>query len=359
MARLLLISLGKLTGAVLEAAARDPRFESIVVAGRNADYGQAKVNQARIGAGLEGRFPHISFERFDFNLAGAGAILKRLAPDVAFAAPSLLPWWKVGASKHPKAAEMPFAGWLAGHLAPMLKLAMVWTQSGLTAPWVGAAYPDVVNYVLSCRGPAPTVGCGNFVESVPKIRFAVAEATGALPGDVEVKLVGEHALEYRLYASKGADVDLPPYLLKASWRGRDVTEAGRVGLTRPMPIPYDNDFNLLAASAAVGLLAALAGAGDVATHAPAPNGLLGGYPIRASRGKVAVDLPKEWSLEQAVETNRLALPWDGIAEIEADGTVRYTDRTAAALRQLLGRPVDRLKPEEAPTHAAELMIALS
>ena len=104
MARLLLISLGKLTGAVLEAAARDPRFESIVVAGRNADYGQAKVNQARIGAGLEGRFPHISFERFDFNLAGAGAILKRLAPDVAFAAPSLLPWWKVGASKHPKAA---------------------------------------------------------------------------------------------------------------------------------------------------------------------------------------------------------------------------------------------------------------
>src|SRR5579862_4864139 len=104
MARLLLISLGKLTGAVLEVAAR------------NADYGQAKVNQARIGAGLEGRFPRISFERFDFNVAGAGAILKRLAPDVAFAAPSLLPWWKVGASKHPKAAEMPFAGWLAGHL---------------------------------------------------------------------------------------------------------------------------------------------------------------------------------------------------------------------------------------------------
>jgi hypothetical protein len=359
MARLLLISLGKLTGAVLEAAARDPRFTSIVVAGRNADYGQAKVNQARIGAGLEGRFPEIRFERFDLNEAEAGAVLKRIVPDVAFAAPSLLPWWKVAASKQAKAIDMPFAGWLAGHLAPMLKLAAVWTDSGLTAPWVGAAYPDVVNHILSLRGAAPLVGCGNIVDAVPKIRFAVAEATGAPPEEIEVKLVGEHALEYRLYAGKSAPAEPPPYLLQVRWRGRDVTEAGRAGITRSMPIPYDLDFNLLTASAAVGLLAALAGAGELSTHAPAPNGLLGGYPIRASAGKVAVDLAEGWTMAEAAEVNRRALPWDGIAAIEADGTVVYTDRTAAALRQLLGRPIERLKPEEAPTHAAELLIALS
>jgi hypothetical protein len=106
-------------------------------------------------------------------------------------------------------------------------------------------------------------------------------------------------------------------------------------------------------------LAALAGGDEIATHAPAPNGLLGGYPIRASRGKVELDLAPHWSLAEAMAINRSSLPFDGIAEIEADGLVHFTDRTATALRTLLGRPVDRLKPEEAPTHAAELLLAIS
>jgi len=357
MARLLLISLGKLTGAVLEAAARDPRFDSIVVAGRHGDYGRAKVNQARIGAALEGRYPAIAFEGFDFNEAGGAAILRRLSPDVAFAAPSLLPWWKIAASTNPAAKQMPFAGWLACNLAPMLKLASVWTESGLACPWVGAAYPDVVNAVLAGMGLAPTVGCGNIVEAIPKICFAAAEATGAPPQAIEVKLVAEHALEFRRYAEPGGE--LPPYLMRARWGERDVTSEGRAGLTRPMPIPYDMDFNLLAASATVGLLAALAGEGDIATHAPSPNGLIGGYPIRASRGRVELDLPLDWPLAEAEAINRRSLPFDGIAEIERDGLVHFTQPTSEALKSLLGRPIDRLKPAEAPTHAAELLLALS
>ena len=75
MARLLLISLGKLTGALLEAAARDDHFDEIIIAGRQSEYGRAKANQARIGAALEGHFPEITFERFDFNEPGAGLLL--------------------------------------------------------------------------------------------------------------------------------------------------------------------------------------------------------------------------------------------------------------------------------------------
>jgi hypothetical protein len=358
MSRLLLISLGKLTGAVLEAAARDGRFGSIVVAGRHPEYGRAKVNHARIGAALEGRYPTIDFLPFDFNEPGAATTLARLSPDVAFAAPSLMPWWKVAESKNPKAKEMPMAGWLACHLAPMQKLASVWAESGLACPWVGAAYPDVVNAILALSGPAPTVGCGNIAESIPKIRFAASAATGAPPGEIEVRLVAGHALEYRLYVDAKSS-RLPPYLLQARWRGRDITAEAERGLSEPMPIRYDLDFNLLRASATVGLLAALAGGGELATHAPAPNGLMGGYPIRASQGRVTLDLPPEWSLDRALEVNRRALSWDGVAGVDPDGTVHLTELTAGMLRTLLGRPIDRLKPEEAPTHAAELLLALS
>ena len=70
--------------------------------------------------------------------AGAAVRLQSFDPDVAFAAPSLLPWWKVAASANPKAKDMPFAGWLACNLAPMLKLAAVWDRSRQAlppAPW--------------------------------------------------------------------------------------------------------------------------------------------------------------------------------------------------------------------------------
>src|SRR5262249_52908241 len=181
MARLLLISLGKLTGTVLEAAARDIRFDSIVVAGRQTEYGRAKANQARIGAALEGRFPKIAFERFDFNEPGAARFLRRFAPDVAFAAPSLLPWWKIAASANPKAKAMPFAGWLACNLAPMQKLSAVWAESRLACPWIGAAYPDVVNAILAATGSAPTVGCGHIGEGIPQGRLSAGAAQGAPP----------------------------------------------------------------------------------------------------------------------------------------------------------------------------------
>lgn len=362
MSRLLLISMGQLTTMVLEAVARRGSFDEIVVASRNAAVATLKLNNARIGAAIEGRFPKLRAVALDFNETDAAArILMEIRPDIAFAAPSLLPWWRIDrlvAAGRTVLAEIPFAGWLAFHLAPMLTLARAWQASGLQCPWIGASYPDVVNAILHRHlGHGPLCGAGNIEEAVPKLRFMAADAVGADPAELEIWLVAQHALEYHLYAPTETS-DPPPCLLRVLWRGRDISAEVGPRLFRPMPIPYDLDFNRLTASATCVLLDALLHDVPQRLHVPAPNGLVGGYPVRAAAGRVDLDLAEGWSLATAQGCNEASLAWDGIGAIDADGTVRYTDRTAAVLSAFLAERVDRMTPAEAPDFARRLLVAL-
>jgi len=362
MARLLLISMGALTGTVLEAIARRGSFSEIVVAGRNPVAAERKLNNARVGAAIEGKFPAMRAVGLDFNDRDAAArTLAEIRPDVAFAAPSLMPWWRIDqlvADGRRELADMPFAGWLACHLAPMLALARAWEASGLACPWIGASYPDVVNGVLHRHlGHGPDSGVGNVEEAVPKARFVAAEALGADPAELEVWLVGQHALEYYLYAPEEAR-ERPPCMLRVLWRGKDISTEVERRLFRPMPIPYDLDFNRFTASAACLLTEALIGATPRLLHVPAPGGLVGGYPVTVAAGRIELALPPGWTLAEARACNEASLPWDGIAGIDADGTVRYTDRTAAALKALLGETIERLRPADAARFAERLVAAL-
>ncbi|WP_431856586.1 hypothetical protein [Azospirillum sp.] len=361
MATLLLISLGKLSGAVLEGTVRSGAFERIVVASRNPVAARARIHNARIGAAIEGRFPAVEAVEFDFNAHGAGRVLAGIAPDVAFAAPSLMPWWaldRLDGEVGERVRAVPFAGFMAFHLAPMLRLREAWDASGLRCPWIGASYPDVVNAVLARTGPAPTCGIGNVAEIVPKVRFVVSEALGCAPAECDVRLVAQHALEYFVY-SDGAPPHRPPYRLSVEVKGCDVTAVANERLFAPFPIPYDLDFNRITASAGLTVLKGLLGDDDVLEHVPAPAGRVGGYPVRLSRHGVRLALPPAWTEEEAVAINETSLAWDGIAELESDGTVRFTDACAAALRPLLRRSVTSLVPADAEAMAAELLVALS
>lgn len=356
MPRLLLISAGRLTAYVLERLCRGGFFEEIVVAGRTPESGIRKVNNARVGAAVEGRFPDIRFVEVDVGAPDAGRRLADIRPDVAMAAPSLMPWWRLDQAS-PIVARMPFGGWTAFHLAPMLAVRRAWVESGLACPWVGASYPDVVNAVLHRTGAGPTCGVGNVAEMIPKVRFEVAAELGVGAAEVEVRLVAQHALEYFVYGETEAP-DTPPFLVKAEAAGRDASDIARRTLARPFPIPHDLDFNMLTASSAAVLLPALAGGGAARTHVPAPGGLVGGYPVTVEDGRVTLDLAAEWTLESAVACNTESLPWEGIRAIDDDGTVRFTDHAAEALGDLAGRKIESLEPDQAPALAEELLSKL-
>ncbi|MGH6931422.1 MAG: hypothetical protein ACREEE_03200 [Dongiaceae bacterium] len=360
MPRLLLVALGQLTGAVLEHLARRGSFDQIVVASRSPAKARAKINNARIGAALDGKYPNITAIELDFNRPNAARVLRATRPDVAFAAPSLLPWWaldRLAPTAKARIAGLPFAAFMACHLAPMLRLRDAWMESGLQCPWIGASYPDVVNHILALTGAAPTCGIGNLAEAVPKVRFVAAAGLGVAESELNIKLVAQHAFEYFVYGD-GKATDRPPFMLEVRHGDRDVTDMVRASLFSAFPIPYDADFNRITAGAAGSVIEALAGENDVADHVPAPNGLLGGYPVTISRRGVRLDLPGQWTPAEAEAINRASLPWDGIADVERDGTVVFTDKTAQGLHGILGRSVERLRPADADTMADALITAL-
>ena len=350
---LLFISMGELATHLLEAVARTDIFDTIVVASRDLEKARKRANNAVLGAGIEGFFPRIIAEKLDVHSNDFSTRLREIKPDFIFSAPSLLPWWKLA----PDGINVPFAGYTALHLSLMQKFRNRIAQSGVNSIWIGASFPDVINAMLNRTGFGPDYGIGNVQEPIAKIQMGVGRVLNCAPNDVDVKLVAQHAFEYFVLNDQKPD-KLPPYLLKAALAGKDVTQIAEGVLREAFPFPYDLHFNRVTASSGLVALHALTGETERSIHLPGIGALVGGYPVRASKSGITIDLPDEWSLEQAIAVNEASLKWDGIDEMAQDGTIVFTAETQQALRKLLGKNIETLSTDTAQEQANDLLNAL-
>ena len=350
---LLFISMGELATHLLEAVARTDIFDTIVVASRDLEKARKRANNAVLGAGIEGFFPRIIAEKLDVHSNDFSTRLREIKPDFIFSAPSLLPWWKLP----PDGINMPFAGYTALHLSLMQKFRNRIAQSGVNSIWIGASFPDVINAMLNRTGFGPDYGIGNVQEPIAKIQMGVGRVLNCAPNDVDVKLVAQHAFEYFVLNDQKPD-KLPPYLLKAALAGKDVTQIAEGVLREAFPFPYDLHFNRVTASSGLVALHAITGETERSIHLPGIGALVGGYPVRASKSGITIDLPDEWSLEQAIAVNEASLKWDGIDEMAQDGTIVFTAETQQALRKLLGKNIETLSTDTAQEQANDLLNAL-
>ena len=346
--------MGELATHLLEAVARSDIFDTIVVASRDLKKAKKRANNAVLGAGIEGFFPRIIAEKLDVHSNDFSTKLREIKPDFIFSAPSLLPWWKLA----PDGIDMPFAGYTALHLSLMQKFRNRIAESGVNSIWIGASFPDVINAMLNRTGFGPDFGIGNVQEPIAKIQIGVSRALNCLPKNVEVKLVAQHAFEYFVLNDREPD-KLPPYLLKATVSDKDVTTIAEDVLRKVFPFPYDLHFNRVTASSGLVALHALTGETERSIHLPGIGTLIGGYPVRAGNSCITIDLPNEWSLEQAIAVNEASLKWDGIDEMSQDGTIVFTVETQKALRDLLGKNIETLSTETSQDQANELLHALS
>lgn len=350
---LLIISLGELGTALLEAVARTDVFDTILVASRSLVKAQQRANNAAIGAGIEGYFPKIKAVELDVDSAASVTTLRQMAPDYIFTAPSLMPWWKLDGN----ASRLPFASFTALHLSLMVKFRDLIERADIGAFWIGASFPDVINAVLNRDGFGPDCGIGNIQEPIPKIQSAVAQRLNCHLQEVQIRMVAQHAFEYYVL-NDVPDDNLPPYLLKATAQGRDVTDIAEEVLRAPFPFPYDLHFNRVTASAGLSALRALTSSAPSSIHLPGIGKLVGGYPVKASRAGVEIDLPKDWPMSRAIAVNEASLVWDGIETVEADGTILFTEETQQGLFNLLGMQSDTLSISNAAEQARALLSAL-
>ena len=93
----------------------------------------------------------------------------------------------------------------------------------------------------------------------------------------------------------------------------------------------------------------------IVTHSPGPNGLPGGYPVRLSAKGAEVVLPEELSLEEAIRINEKAQWFDGVAKIEDDGTVVFSDYVPPIMKEVLGFDCKQFRPSEVDARAWEMV----
>lgn len=347
MTTVLLSGVGALGVWALELLARSPGVERIVTVKRSPWDGPSSSTLAMLGSVFQGHTKQFEHHQVDLTDVDATArLLAAVQPDaILHSATMQSPRTLMHADLEPETRallrEATFGMWLPMHLLPAVRLTEAVERSGIDVEVVNVSFPDVVNPVLWKRfGHGPRAGAGNVEVCAVRVLRHVMEATGAKPGEIDVSLVGSHAL-----LSYGPEV---PHHFRLSIGGEDRTsEFDLEYILKEWPEPIEwkqvDIFSLYAASAVKNVMALL-GSEPIETHVTSPDGLPGGYPATIGAGAISLRLPSDLDVTGAVEINERAATWDAIDKIDDDGTVVYTARAADAMARL-GYEYDSVRVE--------------
>ncbi len=362
--KILLIGVGELGGIVLEYLCRVPGIADIVTADANADWGFRKTNSAIEGASYMGLYPNIQFHPVDLlNVEKTAEFIKKINPTIIFNATTLQSWWVVNELPPDVNAKLyrdkcALGPWISMHLALLSKLMKAVKMSGTNPYVLNAAYPDVTHPSLAKVGLAPTVGVGNIDLIIPYVKKTAAALLNVPMRSIGVELIAHH---YHCYywcrAGKGLDA---PYYMRVYAGFEDVTDKlGDIAkfvaaLPKQCMRPGGRHGQFVVAASSMNNILAVLNDTHETTHAPGPQGLEGGYPVRLSRSGAEVVLPKGMTLEQARDINVKAQAYDGVKEIRANGDVVVTDEAYLTFKEMLGVDCRIITVETAFEQAMEL-----
>jgi hypothetical protein len=366
---ILLVGTGHLGGPILDRLAATPSVERVVALGRDARRGEARCNLARLTAAAVGEPAHIEHRSVDVADPGrVAATVQDIGPDLVLHTASMQTWWLLDLFPEDARAALKPAGygvWLPLHLRLAMTLMQGLAEASYEGVVLNAAYPDVINVVLGRIGTPPTGGVGNVDELVAKVRTNAARSLGVAGRDLDVWLVAHHAVQLAAFRAAhsgsdaaGADLTVPPYHLHLELRGEDVTDRARAheALFIPCELPPGPGWGNFTAASAVALVEAVLAEARSRTHAAAPGGFAGGYPVDVGGGRIDVSAIPGLSRDEAVAINERSHRFDGIDGIGEDGTVVFAEDAATAIRDTLGYDCGMLPPGDVEDRAAELAL---
>jgi hypothetical protein len=360
--KLLLVGGGDLCQQILKILV--PRDSFIFyVAGRDLEKVTRSCNLLRIGClqlGVQCTVYPVVMDLAKGHIEKNAEIIFRIRPDVIFNTASLHAWrtiTQLPAVSHRELDQAQFGPWLPMQLAPAYELMRAIKQAGIKVLTVNAAFPDAVNVVLDKVGMGPTTGAGGIANMIPAVQLSIARLANHSPEQVKVKMVAQQGLCNRI-ALKG----LPPvahYRLNYWVNGLECSgEFDDELIFRAVSTEFRNlggvDMNFFNAISAVRLLENLFSEHELITHAPGPSGLPGGYPVRVGMGRVLLALPYGVSRADAIAVNQHGQRQDGIAAIQADGSVTFEAEQMDVMKRLLGYSVSSMKLQDVHYWAAEL-----
>lgn len=362
--KIMLVGVGELGGIILEYMCRIPGIGEIVTADSNTDWGLRKTNSAIEGASYMGLYPNIKFYPVDaLNIEKTAELLRKINPTIICNAMTLQSWWVVNELPSEVNAKLyrdkcALGPWAAMHLALTTKLMKAVKMAGIDTYVVNAAFPDVTNASLAKVGLAPTIGLGNMDLAIPYIQKATSEILNVPMRNVSVEMIAHHYHCY-YWCRYGTGWDAPSYL-RVYVGHEDVTE--KLGdmhkfiaeLPKRGMRPGGRHGQYVVAASGLKNIMAIFNDTQEITHAPGPQGLEGGYPVRLGRMGAEVVLPKGMTLKQAREFNLKAQVYDGIKEIKDNGDVVVTDEAYNTFKEMLNVDCRAITVEDSFEQAMEL-----
>jgi len=358
--KILIVGGGNLCLRILEILAPRNNFH-FHVASRDLENTTRLCNLMRLTALQLGATSSITPVEMDLSdIARTAETLARIRPDIIVNCASLQSWRII--TELPKPAfdaldQAQFGPWLPMHLAPAYDLMRAVKLSSVRALVINAAFPDAVNAVLDKVGLAPDVGVGNVANLVPATRSAIAQLAECTPDQVQVKLIAQHYFSH--YVPRAGLPKAAQYKLSYRIDGID-----RTGEFSDAEIFYRarTDFRrlggvegqILTAASAVTVISNIFSLSEVEVHAPGPNGLPGGYPVRIGMGQVLLALPSGVSRAEAIAINQRCQAQDGIHSIQADATVVFEAEQMSIMDKLLGFQMPSMALREVHQWSAEL-----
>jgi hypothetical protein len=358
----LIAGLGDLGGYVLEFLARVPNIPRIVTADYNEDWGARKTNSAIIGAAQLGLYPKIEFIHLDaFDIDRTANVLQEIQPTVIFNAMALLPWQSIYALPEKAFKAIDEAGfvapWYPLHFVPIYKLMQAVKKSGIRTHVVNSAVPDIVNPALARIGLGPTVGSGN-IDTLQHVLRLVAAKMFAIPlRAVTLYLVAP--VNFGYHVSRFGNDGGISYYFKIIIDHKDLTQTidrkkflANVLKIGRRPVGMQG-YPISAASACKIIMGILFDTKELC-HAPGPDGLPGGYPVKLSANGVDISLPDDITIEEAMRINKEGQTLDGVESIEDNGSVVVTDKVTSILKRLLDFDCKVYSIQDCETKAEEL-----
>lgn len=356
-----LIGVGDLGGWVLEFLARSRGIAKILVCDLDETWGRAKVNCALIGAAFFDRYPEITFEKMDLHhIEQSAEILSKFNPDVIINCTTLMSWWVRQTLPQEVYKRLSMAGsgpWIPMHMTLTRKLMMAIRQAHLKSHTVNTCFPDGVNPALAKIGLAPTVGGGNSDLLIPRLQKVIQNELGIPAHNISISLIAHHFHVVSLVRNES--MGGAPYFLRILSGDRDIT--GELNLVRLLPLsvknfPSGNAAHPYVASSFVKNVLYLANDAGRITHAPGPNGMAGGWPVRLSAKGAEIILPQGIDMKQGSRIVDESQTFDGIEEIRVDGTIVITDQAASIMKEVIGYDCKAFSLEESEGRARELLL---
>ena len=339
-ARLLLIGLGDLGRRLALALATRPEVGELVLAGRRAADGASFAELAATCGSASVRFQSLDC----LDVDAVAALLRREQPDLVVQCAALLSPWAIGALSTPGARVLASAGFavqLPAHLPAVLAVMRAARAAEFRKPIVNCSFPDVIHPILARLDLAPTIGIGNVGMIAAVVRTVLRQA--GRPHH-RVRVLAHHchvtAVMTRDPSHLAVGVHPRVFIDEAGTAADELVYCGQ-------PLASSRELNALSAVHGLDIiLALLPGGRPLATSAPGPSGLPGGWPVKIADGRVELDLPPSLPRDVALAACEAAAAGDGVARIADDGTVYFTDAAQRAVESLAPELAAPLAPAD-------------